>query len=294
TLRVRIIVPVSDMRRAAPATTVWGNEFRNAGETPCRFSVVGQEMYLTLEMTSPDAFQNPDFLANVRAEMFRSILHDGQENLQFPAWLQTGLCAVFAGVPDTTGIEGRNPTHISRLPAMPEAETVMNPEYCTSSVFWVRYFLTADDGKHFFPFWEELHRYTQTPLASNAQYNVRARTDAQLQITQFLQDKSHDSAQEMRDSLIFWRHINNPRSLSTQEMVSIPQNYVRVFWNPSVTVLNLPEMPTFTLEEEWRDAFLKMATILKITHKYIQYRTTENGNKYIYGNGSENRSGGGS
>ncbi len=286
--RIRILVPDTDARRPAPAMTVWGNEFRNAGETPCRFSVVGQETYLTLEMTNPDELGNTDFLANVRAEMFRSVLHNGRENLQFPAWIQMGLCAVFSGVSNTMEIGNGNPVDILQLPAMPEAETVMDPELCASSAFWVRYFITADDGQHYFPFWEELHRFSQMPLSTDAQYSVRARNDAQFQMSQFLQ-KQHGSRQELRHSLQFWRFLNGTRGLLAQGTVSEPKGYVRVFWNPTVTVLNLPETPTFTLEEEWQEAFLEMATILKITHKYLQNYTPVRGSENESENISENR-----
>ena len=212
---------------------------------------------------------------SLRRETFYSMLRDGKENLIFPQWLQNGLADVFAGQEAAPSKRSENLLScLSRVSRDPE------DAHGQTAVSLVRYCLTSNDGKAFFPFWDQLAKMYSMGCESLRELGGNRLLSA-------LEEKVRKNQRNSQELLrrFFSEIESNPRNESfagwQKSLTSVSVgNPVRVFWFPEAQILNgetqeLP-LPKIDLDESWKVAFLEMAQILKFTSLSPQGRNFQN------------------
>ncbi|MBR0191178.1 MAG: hypothetical protein IJQ31_03835 [Thermoguttaceae bacterium] len=230
----------------------------------CHLAQTDDGVILTI---TAENFQELDRLGlrrSLRRETFYSTLRDGQEDRIFPQWLQNGLADVFAGQEAAPSRRTGNLIFcLSRVSSEPE------DAHGQTAVSLVRYCLTSNDGKAFFPFWDQLAK-----MYSSGRESLRELGGNRL--LSALEEKVRKN--QMNSQEILRRFFNEIESDPRNESFVNWQNSltsvsggtpVRVFWFPEAQIVNgetqeLP-LPRLDLDESWKVVFLEMAQILKFT-----------------------------
>lgn len=228
----------------------------------CHLDSTEYGVVLTITAEKVQELDRSDLRRSLRRETFYSMLGDGQEDLIFPQWLQDGLADVFAGQEAVPSRRAGNLLFcLSRLGSEPE------DAHGQTAVSLVRYCLTSNDGKAFFPFWAQLANMYSTGrqslselggnrLLSALEEKVRQnQMNSQELLRKFFSEMDADPRNE---SFVNWQ--NSLTSVSGG-------NAVRVFWRPEAQVLNgetaKPSLARLGLDESWKTIFLEMAQVLK-------------------------------
>lgn len=307
-IRLRVAVPTTDgsgsetHSRSKPDRALGPNS-SSAGLTgSCRFEIFEEGPMLTLELSDFSLLQESEWNQQIRRAVFRSVLHDGNESLLFPVWLQDGLEMVFAGIPSPSEKDLPLVSFLPQLPVHSQEFQAMNAALQDSALqdsaaLWVRYFLTSDDARNFFPFWNALgqayrdanEEWTQTqnagaekpfsPPASSrwsgtSSRNQGTQSDSELDFSDEIQSRLEFFARKLEsqtqnETFAGWRKAPD-------------SGQVRVFWRPEAEVLNAPvrenqPVPTLVLPDSRKKQLLEMAQVLKIANQYQTVSSSNSG-----------------
>lgn len=235
----------------------------------CQLSFIENETVLIITAENAQEFSRLGMRRNLRREIFYTTLNDGQENRIFPQWLQNGLADVFAGQEAAPSRGNENlQSQFFRLVNSPE------DAHGQTAVSVVRYCLTSNDGRIFFPFWAQLAQM----------YSIGYESLQELGGSRLLADLDAKTRENQNNSQeMLRRFFNKIESNAPYDTFANWQNSltsisagepVRVFWIPEAQVLNAEtsdgSLPKIGLDESWKTAFLEMARVLKLAGRSQQ------------------------
>ncbi|MCR5162398.1 MAG: hypothetical protein K6C40_00105 [Thermoguttaceae bacterium] len=232
--------------------------------TSCQLTQEENQQFLLISAEKIQDFDRLGLRRRMRREIFYTMLCDGQENRIFPVWLQNGLADVFSGQEATPSRREEN--LLSRLSVLAQSP---EDSHGQTAVSLVRYCLTSNDGKAFFPFWEQLARIYQnggTSLQGLGQHCLLSALEEKIRENQrFSQGVMGNFFRELESNRRNESFTNWQKSLTSVS----GGDSVRVFWFPEAQVLNVettePQLPRLGLDESWKEAFLEMVQVLKMT-----------------------------
>lgn len=233
--------------------------------TSCQLTPVENELVLMISAENIQEFDRLGLRRRLRREVFYTTLCDGQESRIFPRWLQNGLADVFSGQEATPSIRDENLlSRFSVLAKSPE------DSHGQTAVALVRYCLTSNDGKVFFPFWDQLARIYRKggeSLQGLGEHCLLSVLEEKIQ-------ENHLFSQEVLGAFFRALEANRQNESFTNWQKSLTSvsggDSVRVFWLPEAQVLNEettePQLPRLGLDESWKEVFLEMVQVLKLTY----------------------------
>lgn len=232
--------------------------------TSCQLTPEDNQQFLLISAENIQEFDRLGLRRRMRREIFYTTLCDGQENRIFPRWLQNGLADVFSGQEATPS--SREENLLFRLSALAQSP---EDSHGQTAVSLVRYCLTSNDGKVFFPFWEQLARMYQnggTSLQGLGEHCLLSVLEEKVGENQrFSQEVMRNFFRELESNRRNESFTNWQKSLTSVS----GGDSVRVFWFPEAQILNVettnPQLPRLGLDESWKEAFLEMVQVLKMT-----------------------------
>lgn len=238
----------------------------------CHLETTEYGVVLTITAENVQELDRLALRRSLRRETFYSTLRDGQEDRIFPQWLQNGLADVFAG--QEAEPARRNGGDL--LPSLSRLGSEPEDAHGQTAISLVRYCLTSNDGKAFFPFWDQLAKMYSAGRRSLGELDGNRLLSA-------LEEKVRQNQMNSQEILgkFFMEMGANPRNESfanwQNALTAVSGgNAVRVFWFPEAQILNgetqETPLPRLCLDETWKTVFLEMAQVLKLTNSSPQGR----------------------
>lgn len=232
--------------------------------TSCQLTPEENELVLVIAAENIQEFDRLGLRRRLRREIFYTTLCDGLESQIFPRWLQNGLADVFSGQEATPfRRDGKLLSLLSVLAQSPE------DSHGQTAVSLVRYCLTSNDGKAFFPFWEQLARMYRKGGSALQELGENCLLSA-------LEEKIRENQRFSQEIMAnFFKELESNRLNETftnwqNSLTSVSGgDSVRVFWFPEAQLLNEEtadhQLPRLGMDESWKEVFLEMVQVLKLT-----------------------------